>query len=222
MQIFGYIIIGNIIKGRDFIRDYNPEIFKFLILSVHYRSILNFNEKIIDQTIGNLIKIYSALQLANTIMSSDLNIKVDVNYKNEFIKYNKKIDAFLNNDLNTPGVFGVLFDVIRKFNLLSVNKKITSEIKFFVDNFLKLIDKVGTLMGLFNESKSDFIMELNLLLLKSKSITLIDIENKIDSRNKARESKNYVLSDKLRDELLDGGIELKDNPDGTTNWSVKI
>ena len=77
-------------------------------------------------------------------------------------------------------------------------------------------------MGLFNESKSDFIMELNLLLLKSKSITLIDIENKIDSRNKARESKNYVLSDKLRDELLAGGIELKDNPDGTTNWSVKI
>ena len=77
-------------------------------------------------------------------------------------------------------------------------------------------------MGLFNESKSDFIMELNLLLLKSKSITLIDIENQIDSRNKARESKNYVLSDKLRDELLDRGIELKDNPDGTTNWSVKI
>ena len=65
-------------------------------------------------------------------------------------------------------------------------------------------------------------MELNLLLLKSKSITLIDIENQIDSRNKARESKNYVLSDKLRDELLDRGIELKDNPDGTTNWSVKI
>ena len=35
-------------------------------------------------------------------------------------------------------------------------------------------------MGLFNESKSDFIMELNLLLLKSKSIKLSDIENKID------------------------------------------
>ena len=78
--------LGNIIKGRDFIRDYNPEIFKFLILSVHYRSILNFNKKIIDQTIGNLIKIYSALQLANTIMSSDLNIKVDVNYKMKFQK----------------------------------------------------------------------------------------------------------------------------------------
>ena len=214
--------LGNIIKGRDFINDYNSEIFKFLILSVHYRSILNFNKKIIDQTIGNLIKIYSSLHLASNIMSSNLEIKVNDDYKKEFEIYNEKIDAFLNNDLNTPGVFGILFDVIRKFNLLSVNKKITSEIKFFADNFLKLFDKIGSLMGLFNESKSDFIMELNLLLLKSKSIKLSDIENKIELRNKARTTKDYILSDKIRDELLDVGIDLKDNPDGSTNWSVKI
>ena len=73
-----------------------------------------------------------------------------------------------------------------------------------------------------NESKSDFIMELNLLLLKSKSIKLSDIENKIELRNKARTTKDYILSDKIRDELLDVGIDLKDNPDGSTNWSVKI
>ena len=77
-------------------------------------------------------------------------------------------------------------------------------------------------MGLFNESKSDFIIELNLLLLKSKSIKLSDIENKIELRNKARTTKDYILSDKIRDELLDVGIDLKDNPDGSTNWSVKI
>ena len=155
-------------------------------------------------------------------MSSNLEIEVNDDYKKEFEIYNEKIDAFLNNDLNTPGVFGILFDVIRKFNLLSVNKKITSEIKFFADNFLKLFDKIGSLMGLFNESKSDFIMELNLLLLKSKSIKLSDIENKIELRNKARMTKDYILSDKIRDELLDVGIDLKDNPDGSTNWSVKI
>ena len=37
--------IGNIIKGRDFIKEYNAEILKFIILSVHYRSVLNFNKK---------------------------------------------------------------------------------------------------------------------------------------------------------------------------------
>ena len=98
-------------------------------------------------------------------MSSNLEIELNDDYKKEFEIYNEKIDAFLNNDLNTPGVFGILFDVIRKFNLLSVNKKITSEIKFFADNFLKLFDKIGSLMGLFNESKSESkLLELELLL----------------------------------------------------------
>ena len=58
----------------------------------------------------------------------------------------------------------ILLVSIKNSSLLS------AEIKFFADNFLKLFDKIGSLMGLFNESKSDFIMELNLLLLKSKSI----------------------------------------------------
>ena len=38
--------LGNIVKGRDFIKEYNSEILKFLVLSVHYRSILNFNQKV--------------------------------------------------------------------------------------------------------------------------------------------------------------------------------
>ena len=59
-------------------------------------------------------------------------------------------------------------------------------------------------------------------MLNSKSINLSDIENKILVRNKARASKNYQLSDQIRDELLKDSIELKDNPDGSTDWSVKI
>ena len=77
-------------------------------------------------------------------------------------------------------------------------------------------------MGLFQESKSNFVKELNILMLNSKSINLSDIENKILVRNKARASKNYQLSDQIRDELLKDSIELKDNPDGSTDWSVKI
>ena len=214
--------LGNIIKGRDFINDYNSEIFKFLILSVHYRSILNFNQTIINQSVGNLIKIYTALQLAENIMGSDISINQNELYDKEFEIYNEKIEEFLNNDMNTPGVFGVFFDVVRKFNLLSVNKKISGESKYFAERFLNLFKTYGSILGLFQESKSNFVKELNILMLNSKSINLSDIENKILVRNKARASKNYQLSDQIRDELLKDSIELKDNPDGSTDWSVKI
>ena len=48
------------------------------------------------------------------------------------------------------------------------------------------------------------------------------IRHAIEKRDKARKQKDYVLSDKIRDKLNSKGIELKDNPDGTTGWSVRV
>ncbi len=214
--------LGNIIKGRDFIRDYNSEILKFIILSVHYRSVLNFNNKIINQAIGNLLKIYSSLDLAEKILKSTIEKKEVDSYKKDFNSYNDKIKNYLDNDLNTPGLFSVLFEVVRKFNLINVNKKITGESKFFASLFHELFSFYGTILGLFIEEKDKFISELNLLMLKSKKIKISFIESAIKKRDEARTLKNYRVSDEIRDELFYKGIELQDNPDGSTSWTVRI
>ena len=60
------------------------------------------------------------------------------------------------------------------------------------------------------------------MLLKSKKIKITEIEQKIEIRNNARKLKDYNISDKIRDELLVLGIEIKDNKDGKTSWSVKV
>ena len=78
------------------------------------------------------------------------------------------------------------------------------------------------MLGLFQEPKTEFLMGLNLLLLKSKKIKISEIEQKIEDRNNARKLKDYNVSDKIRDELLALGIELKDNKEGETSWSVKV
>ena len=214
--------LGNIIKGRDFINDYNSEIFKFLILSVHYRSVLNFNKKLINQTIINLIKIYSVLSLAEKLSNSNVEVKESKEYKNAFDVYSKKASGFINSDLNTPGFFSVVFDIVRKFNLEAVNKKPSGELKYFSICLLDFFNTYGGFLGLFQESKNEFILDLNLLILKNKNIDVVDIEGAIEKRDEARKQKDYVLSDKIRDKLNSKGIELKDNPDGTTGWSVRV
>ena len=214
--------IGNIIKGRDFVNEYNPEIFKFLILSVHYRSILNFNKKLINQTIVNLIKIYSALSLAERLSNSKVEIIESKEYKNDFDDYSKKVSDFINNDFNTPGFFSVIFEIIRKFNLVGVNKKVTGELKYFSISILDFFKKYGSLLGLFEEPKASFLLDLNLLILKTKKVKLENIENAIIKRDKARKEKDYLLSDKIRDALANDGIDLNDNPDGSTGWSVRV
>ena len=214
--------IGNIIKGRDFIKEYNAEILKFIILSVHYRSVLNFNKKMINQSIINLIKIYSSLENSDRINKFDIDESRNLIHEEYFKDCQKKADDFINNDLNTPGLFSVFFEMIRKFNSISVNKKVTPELKYFSILFKNFFQKYGSLLGLFQESKKEFLNGLNLLLLKSKKIKITEIEQKIEDRNNARKLKDYNISDKIRDELLVLGIEIKDDKDGKTSWSVKV
>ena len=80
----------------------------------------------------------------------------------------------------------------------------------------------GGFLGLFQEPKKDFILDLNLLILKNKNIDVADIEDAIEKRDNARIKKDYTLSDKIRDALVTEGIDLNDNPDGSTGWSVRI
>ena len=214
--------LGNIIKARDFITDYNSEILKILILSVHYRSVLNFNESQINNSITNLIKIYSSINLADLIIIKQKNQKKDLDFKNFVHACEEKIYEFMNNDFNTPGFFSIIFDLIRRFNLLAVNKKITPELKYISLSFLSFIKKYGKILGLFNENSSVFLSELNLLLLKNKNISITHLEELINKRNKARKEKNYKLSDEIRNEIFELGIEIKDEPDGLTKWSVRV
>ena len=214
--------LGNIVKARDFIRENNAEIFKFLILSVHYRSILNFNDKILNQTINNLLKIYSSLKLSYEINKSQIVSNPINSYEDYFQNKKQEINAYINNDFNTPAALSVIFELVKKFNLLAVNKKVTPEIKFFSEKFDDFFVLYGGIFGLFQEKRSNFLKSLNNLLLKSRGITEDYINTKINDRNLARTKKDFRLSDSIRDELIDLGIELKDNPDGSTGWYVKI
>ena len=80
---------------------------------------------------------------------------------------------------------------------------------------------VGSILSLFSEKPKKILLELNLILLKEKNISLKQIETEIKKRDKSRKEKNYKESDLIREKLLGLGIELKDTIDGT-QWSVKL
>jgi cysteinyl-tRNA synthetase len=57
-------------------------------------------------------------------------------------------------------------------------------------------------------------------LASKKAVDTVEIARAIAARNAARTAKNFKESDRIRDELLAQGIQLKDGPDGTT-WEIK-
>ncbi len=115
---------------------------------------------------------------------------------NEEIKTTKFINEFkeaLSNDLNTSQAITTLYDVL-KSDLLDVEKL------YLVNQF-------------------DKVLSLNLTGQKAQKIDM-ELENKINvaiaKREEAKKNKDYVLADKIRDELLAEGIILKDTREGTT------
>ena len=109
----------------------------------------------------------------------------------------------LYDDLNTPSYISTLhklFDKAKDGNLDDKEKFIAG------CNFI----------GLLNETQDQWLSSK-----KNKvEISEIEIDALIDERNKARDSKNYELADKIRNDLMDKGILIEDK-DGKTIWKIK-
>jgi len=212
--------LGNVIKARDFMDTYHPEILKFMILSVHYRSELNIDQNNSHQSISRLARIYHAIQMAQQYPSPQANQAHDA-FEAVLTSASEKLTEGLNDDFNTPIAFASIFEVVREFNALTDSlKKKNPQLHSAAASFLKWINEKGKLLALFQEEPNTFLSTLDAILIKEKNIDIQEVDRLIEARNKARAEKDYEKSDQLRDALLKLDIQVQDGPDGTT-WEVK-
>ncbi len=217
--------LGNIKTMRFFLEEYHPEIFKFIVLSSHYRSETEFTDQAIQKAMQSLARIYSALQIAENNASNMIIkplLKGSALKFNTYIKEKKsEIRKHLNNDFATPKVFSVFFKVIKKFNQFSSeNKKLSPEAKKISLILLEFFKKYEKTFAMFEEKPFNvFLKALDKILLKRLNINEAKIKNIINERTKAKANKDYAKADSFRDELLKNMITIKDTPEGTS-WEV--
>ncbi len=213
--------LGNVVTIRKFVETYSGAILRHILLSVHYRSKLDWTEDSISKAIGEMERIHeftAALELPLTVRpqiegfdSQDIE-----NVKKEL----QSIKEELANDFNVPGALGVFFGMIKDFNRISkvgLSKEYVSALKDAVE-FMKLST------GLVHDNPKNILAELNHARknLSGTSNTSDDeVEKLIAERKEARASKNWARSDEIRNRLNELGVVVKDNPDGTATWSYK-
>jgi len=106
----------------------------------------------------------------------------------------------LMDDLNTPGLIAELNKIVKGYNSSEEERKITKE---------KLI-LIGSVLGILQDESFNKISDE----LRNQ------IEELILKRDKAKKNKDYEEADKIREELLNLGIEIKDTSNGT-DWNLK-
>lgn len=190
--------LGNFITIRDLLQDYPPEVFRFFVLSTHYRSPIDFSKLALEQSKNSLQRIYKLTENINIFLDSEIPEKSDNDdeYDNKLLTVKTEFFSALDNDFNTPDALSILFNFIR-----DINKGITNEI--ISRNILKKISSfirdVGSIFGISFSSGDPH---------RDKVKDLLEVV--VEVREKLREKKEWELSDLIRSRLNDLDINLED------------
>lgn len=181
-------------------KGYSPMSVRFFMLQAHYRSTLDFSNVALQAAEKGYQRLMNALKLVASLKTSGTSsVKVQALVDDV---YNA-----LNDDFNTPIALAALFEGVRIVNSINDGKDTITE-----------ADKT-LLQKLFNE------IVVDVLGLKEEeagnSDKLDGLMNLIlEWRKDVRTKKDFAASDKIRDELLKIGIQVKDGKDGVT-WTVQ-
>jgi cysteinyl-tRNA synthetase len=212
--------LGNVRSARSFIAEYHPEILKYLLLSAHYRSILDFTPMQIDHVISNLARIYSALALAERASAAPTDGQVPPEFARVLTEARAGVERSLDDDFNSAEALGHLFEVVRAFNNAARTPgRVTPKQSAIAKALLEWVRWFGDLMSLFSETPTEFLGFLDDMLLKKKSLARADVDRLVQERSVARLAKDFAKSDELRKQLTEMGIAVADTPQGS-EWEV--
>jgi cysteinyl-tRNA synthetase len=215
--------LGNIRTMRSFLQEYPAEIFKYLVMSVHYRSESEFSEATIAQSISGLARIYSALKLAHDAVGGNHTV-VESPAVKEFAKSLQaaqvQMNEAYNDDFNTAKSLADVFEIVRLFNQkIKPGSKPTADTQSMATLFLRFINENGTMMALFGEPPKEFLRSLDEMLIRQKKLDINVIESLVSQRWEAKKQKDFAKADSLRAELVAMGIDVRDAASEST-WEV--
>ena len=200
---------GSFVLLRDILKSFEGRVIRLFILGSHYRKPMEFSDYELDQAKSSLERIENTLKRIKDI---DSEAKGENNCEELLITKNEIEQKFIeamDDDFNTAQALGYVFELIKAVNKALDDGEVSKkglEILNEVFDYLNIV--IQEVLGV----KLKLEAEVN-------NISAELIEFILELRKNARDEKNWALSDKIRDRLLDMGIKIKDGKDKTT-WSM--
>ena len=194
------ILPNEIFSGENDIlsKAFTPTVVRFFIMQAHYTSILDLSNDALLASEKGYHRLMDAIDnMANLEASGHSDFDV-ANWKQSCY------DA-MNDDFNTPILIAQLFEAVKHINLIkegreSISAKDLDSLKETINSF------VFDVLGLEHKNEGND---------NTETLSGV-IELLIELRNAARQNKDFDTSDRIRDQLLELGIQLKDGKEGTS------
>jgi cysteinyl-tRNA synthetase len=188
---------------------YTPMTVRFFILQSQYRGTLDFSNEALqasEKALRRFMEGYEWLQAQNFGKET---VSKDEALATQLTTWINELEQFMDDDINTAKVVANLFEILPSINSLkdkhiaadavagTVWATVQTQLKLFVESILGLKVDQGA-----NRQQLNGVVEL-----------LIEI------RKQAKDNKDFATSDKIRNQLADMGIQLKDEKDGSMSYS---
>jgi len=182
--------LGNFFTIREVLKKFDAETLRFFLVRAHYRTGLNYSDVHLDDARGALKRLYTALDLV-------VPAQVEIDWTEP---HASRFKAAMDNDFATPEAVAVLFELAAEVN------------RGKSPQMAGLLKALGGCLGILQGDPKAFL----------RAGTQLDestIAGLIELRAAAKKAKNFAEADRIRKELLDQGVVLKDSPTGTT-WEA--
>lgn len=175
--------LGNFTLAKDVLNIYSPQLVRWVMLSAHYRMELNFSDEVFETAQKELDKVMTPYKQAN-IKLGLLNKTFGTEY--DQLLYREFLDQ-MNDDMNTPNAYAVIFETVKKLNqALRVKGIDVNEVSKYAVTIEKMLEVLG---------------------IEYKRITLTeDDKNIFEKWNAAKAEKNFELADGYRNQLIERGL----------------
>lgn len=189
---------GNFFTVRDISKEFDLEAVRLFMLSAHYRSPINFSRELIEAAASSLERLYTARDQLAFLLAGAQDRAPDEGeraFMDECARAEEKFVAAMDDDLNTAGALGALFDLVKEGNIVAVTGASTKAVQAALDALNELTGVLG-------------------LLYRKEETAQDDVEALVQQRQEARKAKNWKEADRLRDLITSMGYILEDTPQG--------
>jgi cysteinyl-tRNA synthetase len=184
--------LGNFFTIREVLAEYRPEVIRYFLISSHYRSPVNYSQESLELATSALNRFYTSLRGMPEVAAPADSV------------YEQRFKEAMDDDFNTPIALAVLFDLVHDIN------RDRDQDEHYAIELAAILRKLAGVLGLLQDDPESFLRG------GDNDSQRQQIEDLIEARTAARESKNWAEADRIRKELSALGVIIEDSAQGTS------
>lgn len=215
--------LGNFLTVREIRKRHDFEAIRYFLLSGNYRSPIDYTDAAISEAALAVDRFY---EMMARLPRGEAGNKgqwagAEKELEGSLNAAEGKVTAFMDDDLNSSGAFGVLFDLVRQTNKYLDGRPDRQFTEWMALKWRTIASVFDSIFGIFGSRPESYLERRRLIAASSRGVDPSTVEGLITERRNARLAKDFAKADTIKKQLLDMGIEFKDRPDGTTDWKIK-